>query len=99
MSLIRAARNINLSAEALHPLLYQSQTQSDAIMGIPEFWIVDYMGLGSRDYLGNPKEPAVLVFLLGEAGKYQYTRFRSADRILSQTFPKLALTTAQSLAV
>jgi Uma2 family endonuclease len=63
-------------------------------LGIPEFWIVDYMGLGSRDYLGNPKEPAVLVFLLDESGKYQYTRFRSADRILSQTFPALTLTVA-----
>ena len=68
-------------------------------LGIPEFWLVDYMGLGSRDYLGNPKEPAVLVFLLDELGKYQYTRFRSADRILSQTFPALTLTVAQILAV
>lgn len=68
-------------------------------LGMLEFWIVDYMGLGSRDYLGNPKEPAVLVFLLDEAGKYQYTRFRSADRIVSQTFPELALTVAQILAV
>lgn len=68
-------------------------------LGVSEFWIVDYMGLGSRDYLGNPKEPAVLVFLLDESGKYQYTRFRSADRIVSKTFPELTLTVAQILAV
>lgn len=68
-------------------------------LGITEFWIVDSIGLGSRNYLGNPKEPVVLVFLLGESGKYQYTRFRSADRIVSRIFPELALTVAQILAV
>ena len=68
-------------------------------LGISEFWIVDYMSLGSRNYLGNPKEPAVFVFLLDESGKYQYTRFRSDDRLVSKTFPALTLTTAQLLAV
>jgi len=24
-------------------------------LGIPEYWIMDYLALGSRDYLGNPK--------------------------------------------
>ena len=30
-------------------------------LGIPEYWIIDYLALGSRNYLGNPKEPTVLV--------------------------------------
>lgn len=66
-------------------------------LGIPEYWIVDYLALGSRTYLGNPKEAAVFVFLLDEAGKYQYTRFRDTDRIISNTFPELNLTIAQIL--
>lgn len=66
-------------------------------LGIPEYWIVDYLALGSRTYLGNPKEAAVFVFLLNEAGKYQYTRFRDTDRIISNTFPELNLTIAQIL--
>lgn len=66
-------------------------------LGIPEYWIVDYLALGSRRYLGNPKEAAVFVFLLDEAGKYQYTRFRDSDRIISNTFPELNLTVAQIL--
>lgn len=66
-------------------------------LGIPEYWIVDYLALGSRTYLGNPKEAAVFVFLLDEAGKYQYTRFRDTDRIVSNTFPELNLTVAQIL--
>lgn len=68
-------------------------------LGIPEYWIVDYLALGSRTYLGNPKEAAVFVFLLDEAGKYQYTRFRDTERIVSHTFPELNLTVAQILEV
>lgn len=66
-------------------------------LGISEYWIVDYLAFGSRTYLGNPKEAAVFVFLLDEAGKYQYTRFRDTDRIISNTFPELNLTVAQIL--
>ncbi len=30
-------------------------------LGIPEYWIVDYLAIASRSYLGNPKEPKVFV--------------------------------------
>jgi Uma2 family endonuclease len=66
-------------------------------LSIPEYWIVDYLALGSRTYLGNPKQPALFVFLLDEVGKYHYTRFREGDRIISQTFPELTLTVEQVL--
>jgi Uma2 family endonuclease len=66
-------------------------------LGIPEYWIVDYLALGSRDYLGNPKVPTVFVYLLGEDGVYQMTAFRGSDRIISRTFPELALTAEQVL--
>ena len=61
-------------------------------LSIPEYWIVDYLALGSRTYLGNPKVPTVFVFLLDENGVYQYTPYRRTDRIISRTFPDLALT-------
>jgi Uma2 family endonuclease len=64
-------------------------------LGIPEYWIVDYLALGSRDYLGNPKVPTVFVFLLDENGVYQYTPYRGTERIISRTFPELALTPEQ----
>jgi len=64
-------------------------------LGIPEYWIVDYLALGSRNYLGNPKVPTVFVFLLDESGVYQYTPYRGADRIISRTFPELMLTAEQ----
>lgn len=66
-------------------------------LGITEYWIVDYLAIGSREYLGNPKIPAVFVFLLDAEGKYQRSQFRSSERIVSRTFPELALIAEQIL--
>lgn len=68
-------------------------------LGISEYWIVDYLALGSRNYLGNPKEPTVFVYLLDENGVYQMTAYRGSERIISRTFPELALTAEQVLDV
>ncbi|MBN3898581.1 MAG: Uma2 family endonuclease [Nostoc sp. NOS(2021)] len=66
-------------------------------LGITEYWIIDYLAIGLREYLGNPKVPAVFVFLLDAEGKYQRTQFRGSERIVSRTFPELALTAEQIL--
>ncbi|MBR8834512.1 MAG: Uma2 family endonuclease [Stigonema ocellatum SAG 48.90 = DSM 106950] len=66
-------------------------------LGISEYWIVDYLALGSRSYLGNPKVPKVFVYLLDEGGVYQCTAYQGGDRIVSRTFPELALTAEQVL--
>ncbi|MEH2445817.1 MAG: Uma2 family endonuclease [Nostoc sp.] len=66
-------------------------------LGITEYWIVDYLTVGLREHLGNPKVPAVFVFLLDTEGKYQCTQFRGSERIVSRTFPELALTAEQIL--
>ncbi|MEH2334837.1 Uma2 family endonuclease [Nostoc sp.] len=66
-------------------------------LGITEYWIVDYLAIGSRQDLGNPKVPTVFVFLLDAEGKYQRTQFRGSERIVSQTFPELTLTAEQIL--
>lgn len=62
-----------------------------ARLGVREYWIVDYLAIGSRAFLGYPKEPAVFVFLLNEEGEYEMTRFQGSDRINSATFPKLSI--------
>lgn len=67
-------------------------------LGITEYWIVDYLALGSRNYLGNPKVPTVFVFLLDESGVYQCNPYRGAERIISRTFPELMLTAEQIIA-
>ncbi len=61
-------------------------------LGIPEYWIIDYLALGSRNYLGNPKQPSVLVYVLNEQQQYEMQRFQGEERILSSTFPALNLT-------
>ena len=68
-------------------------------LGITEFWIVDYLAIGSRTYLGNPKTPAVFVYLLDDKGVYQSTAFKGDDRIRSRTFSELNLTMNQILDV
>ena len=66
-------------------------------LGILEYWIVDYLALGSRDFLGKPKQPAVLIFQLNAQQRYQYQLFRGSERIISPTFPHLTLTAEQIL--
>lgn len=67
-------------------------------MGIFEYWIVDYLAIGSRDYLGNPKVPTVFVYQLN-TGIYQVTAYRGSERIISPTFPELELSVDDILGV
>ncbi|MGI2904127.1 hypothetical protein [Tolypothrix sp. VBCCA 56010] len=39
-------------------------------------WIVDYLAIASRNYLGNPKVPSVFVYQLIN-GEYQVQQIRS----------------------
>jgi Uma2 family endonuclease len=57
-----------------------------------DYWIVDYLALGSRNYLGNPKQPSVLVYVLNEQQQYEMQRFQRDERIFSPTFSELDLT-------
>jgi Uma2 family endonuclease len=57
-------------------------------LGIAEYWIVDYLASGKREYLGNPKIPTVFVFSLNAEGKYQRAKFRGNEQIVSPTFPE-----------
>lgn len=63
-------------------------------MGIPEYWIVDYLGLGGRQFIGNPKRPTLSVYELVD-GEYQVKRFVEDNRIESPTFSELKLTAKQ----
>ncbi len=63
-------------------------------MGISEYWIVDYLGLGGRRYIGNPKRPTISVYQLID-GSYQVKQFRDSEPIESPTFSGLNLTASQ----
>jgi Uma2 family endonuclease len=63
-------------------------------LGIAEYWIVDYLGLGGKRYIGNPKQPTISVYQLVD-GEYTLNLFRGNDRIESRIFPELNLTAEQ----
>ncbi|MCL2939241.1 MAG: Uma2 family endonuclease, partial [Trichodesmium sp. MAG_R02] len=63
-------------------------------LGINEYWIVDYLGLGGRRYIGNPKQPTILVYHLVE-GEYILNLFRDENVVASPTFPELNLRAEQ----
>lgn len=63
-------------------------------LGIREYWIVDYLAIASRAYLGNPKVPTVFVYSLENDG-YLVQSFRDNERIISKTFPELEITVEQ----
>ncbi|MHC5745907.1 MAG: Uma2 family endonuclease [Nostoc sp.] len=72
---------------------YTKQGKYEGI-GIPEYWIVDYLGLGAKKFTGNAKQPTISIYQLIDS-EYQVTQFRGTDRIVSPTFPELNLTAEQ----
>jgi Uma2 family endonuclease len=63
-------------------------------LGISEYWIVDYLGLGGSRYIGSPKQPTLSVCQLVD-GEYQIQLFRGDERVESMVFPELNLTAQQ----
>ncbi len=62
--------------------------------GIPEYWLVDYLGLAATRYIGVGKPPTTTVCQLIE-GEYQLMQFRGDDQIQARAFPELNLTAEQ----
>jgi Uma2 family endonuclease len=73
---------------------YLTKLRDYEALGIQEYWIVDYLGLGGRLHIGHPKRPTFSVHHLVE-GEYEVQRFREVERIQSHTFPELNLTAQQ----
>lgn len=64
-------------------------------LGIKEYWVVDYLAIGSRDILGKPKEPTVSIYTLNKEGIYDRQGFQGEQPLVSGTFPQLILTPGQ----
>lgn len=79
---------------------YARKTEDYSALGIPEYWIIDYLGFGGRNYIGSPKQPTLSIYRLTDEGdRYAPpTQFRIGDRIISPTFPDLQLTADQIFA-
>lgn len=76
---------------------YARKVEDYAALGIPEYWIVDYLGVGGRQFIGVSKPPTITIYQLVE-GEYQGQQFRGNDLIISPTFPNLELNAEQVFA-
>ena len=77
---------------------YRIKLNEYETLGILEYWIVDYAGLGGVQYIGSPKQSTVTVNRLID-GEYQAQRYQGEATIVSPTFPQLVLTIAQIVAM
>ena len=99
-SVITLASSIKLLVEVVStnwPDDYARKFEDYEAMGIGEYWIVDYLGLGGRRYIGNPKQPTITICRWVN-GIYETQLFRRGDNLVSPKFPNLRLTTDQIFA-
>jgi Uma2 family endonuclease len=75
---------------------YARKVEDYAALGIPEYWIADYAGLGGTRHIGKPKQPTLSVCILVN-GEYEIQQLRGEQTIASPTFPGLQLTAEQVL--
>jgi Uma2 family endonuclease len=75
---------------------YARKVEDYAILGIPEYWIADYAGLGGTRHIGKPKQPTLSICTLVN-GEYEIQQFRDNQQITSLTFPNLKLIAEQVL--
>ncbi len=69
---------------------YARKVEEYAILGIPEYWIVDYRGLGGVAFIGKPKQPTITVCQLIDQD-YTQQQFRLGQPIISPLLKSLQL--------
>ena len=69
---------------------YARKVEEYALLGIPEYWIVDYRGLGGIAFIGKPKQPTFTVYQL-EGEEYTQQQYRLGQPIHSPLLPQLQL--------
>ncbi|MBW4518617.1 MAG: Uma2 family endonuclease [Scytolyngbya sp. HA4215-MV1] len=69
---------------------YARKVEEYSLLGIPEYWIVDFRGLGGIAFIGKPKQPTFTVCQLVN-GEYRQQQYRSGEPISSALLPELKL--------
>lgn len=69
---------------------YARKVEEYALLGITEYWIVDYRGLGGVAFIGKPKQPTVTVCQLIDQD-YTQQQFRLGQPIISPLLKNLQL--------
>ena len=90
---ITLGRSIKLAVEVVSTNWetdYARKVEEYALLGIPEYWIVDYRGLGGVAFIGKPKQTTFTVCqLIGE--DYSQQQFRLGQPIISPLLKSLQL--------
>lgn len=73
---------------------YARKVEDYALLRIPEYWIIDYLGIGGREYIGKPKQPTITICKL-RGDEYEKELFQQNDLLKSAIFPELKLTAQQ----
>lgn len=90
---ITSGKSIKLIAEVVSTNWqndYARKVEDYALLAVPEYWIVDYLGIGGREYIGKIKLPTITICTLVE-DEYQKRLFQNNDSY----FPNLQLTAKQ----
>jgi Uma2 family endonuclease len=69
---------------------YARKVEEYALLGIPEYWIVDYRGLGGISFIGKPKQPTFTLCKL-DGDEYRQQQYRLGESIGSALLPDLQL--------
>ena len=69
---------------------YARKVEEYAFLNIPEYWIIDFRGLGGVQFIGSPKQPTFTICSLVD-GVYQQEQYRLGNFISSSLFPELEL--------
>jgi len=91
--LITLGRSIKLVVEVVSTNWetdYARKVEEYALLGIPEYWIVDYRGLGGVAFIGKPKQPTITVCQLIDQD-YTQQQFRLRQPIISPLLKSLQL--------
>ena len=69
---------------------YARKVEEYALLGIPEYWMVDYLGLGGNAFIGKPKQPTFTICQL-KGDEYEQKLYRLGQEIFSPLIPALSL--------
>lgn len=69
---------------------YARKVEEYALLGISEYWIVDYRGLGGVVFIGKPKQPTFTICQLIDED-YSQQKYRLGQFIKSPLLPSLQL--------
>ncbi len=97
---ITSGKSIKLIAEVVSTNWqndYARKAEDYALLGVAEYWIVDYLGIGGREYIGKPKQPTMTICKLVE-DEYHKQLLQNYDQLVSSVFPNLQLTAQQIFA-